>query len=176
MHFKICTVDLKEHSAFRIERIQLWVLLHVPLLAFSLVQFYFGFMLFLKNLRVKNCKKGDKFVLHCLVWPDLQRNSEDLWFWWLSSPHHHCSLVTSSVMSSLGVCLPALPGSKEHSLQSAPNTAYQSRGPMDSSHYRPNGTFQCYQQKSQIHHNYDGFVYKMDCYLTTAGHFSNWNC
>lgn len=144
MDFKICTVDLKEHSTFRIERIQLCVLLHVPLLAFSTIWFYFGFMLLLKNPSVKNYKKSDKFVLHCLVWPDLQRNSGDLWFWWLSSPHHHFSLITPSLMSSLGACLPALPDGKEHSHQSAQNTPYQSRGPMDSSHYRANGTFQCY--------------------------------
>lgn len=171
MVFKICTVDLKEHSAFRMERIQLWVLLHVPFL-----DSYFGFLLFLKNLRVKNGKKSDKFVLHCLVWPDLQRYSGDLWFWWLSSPHHHFSLITPSLMSSLGACLPALPGGKEHSHQSTQNAPYQSRGPMDSSHYRTNGTFQCYQQKSQIHHNYDRFVYEMDCYLTPAWHFGSWNC
>lgn len=88
-------------------------------------------------------------------------------------PHHHFLLITSSLMSCLGVCLPALPGGKEHNHHSAKNTPYQSRGPMDSSHYRLNGTFQCYQQKSQIHHNYDRFVYKMECYLTTAGHFSS---
>ncbi|KAM4638017.1 gypsy retrotransposon integrase-like protein 1 isoform 8-T11 [Amazona ochrocephala] len=51
-----------------------------------------------------------------------------------------------------GLCLPVLPSGKEYNHNSTQNTPYQSEGSMDSSHYRPSGTFQCYQQKPQTDH------------------------